>query len=241
MLTIGQLAAYVGVTVRAVRHYHQRGLLPELARDASGYRRYDAQAVIDLVRIKTLSDAGVPLARVAELMEAPAEPFAQAVEEIDEELRARIRELEAQRLRIAALVAGDGLVLPAEVVAYLDELRETGISDRSLRLERDGWLLAAARAPDEVHAWAAKKRELLAEPEFRRMYLLFDEAYAWDPDDPRLEELADAVVAWSVEGSGEPNWTTDDPTMTALVESQPGASSPAWDRLNVLCRARMPG
>ena len=31
MLTIGQLAAYAGVTVRAVRHYHQIGLLPEPA------------------------------------------------------------------------------------------------------------------------------------------------------------------------------------------------------------------
>lgn len=241
MLTIGQLAAYVGVTVRAVRHYHQRGLLPEPPRDPSGYRRYDAQAVIDLVRIKTLSDAGVPLARVAELMEAPAEPFAQAVQEIDEELRARIHELEAQRLRIAALVAGDGLVLPPEVVAYLDELREMGVSDRSVRLERDGWLLAAARAPDEVRAWAAEKRALLADLEFRRMYLLFDEAYAWDPDDPRLEELADAVMAWPGMGSGESSWTTDDPIMTALIESQDGVSSPAWDRLSVLCRARTPG
>ena len=27
MLTISQLAAYAGVTVRAVRHYHQIGLL----------------------------------------------------------------------------------------------------------------------------------------------------------------------------------------------------------------------
>jgi hypothetical protein len=44
MLTIGQLAAYAGVTVRAVRHYHQIGLLPEPERDASGYRRYGATA-----------------------------------------------------------------------------------------------------------------------------------------------------------------------------------------------------
>ena len=27
MLTIGQLAGHTGVTVRAIRHYHQRGLL----------------------------------------------------------------------------------------------------------------------------------------------------------------------------------------------------------------------
>jgi hypothetical protein len=41
MLTIGQLAAYTGVTVRAIRHYHQRGLLTEPGRDASSYRRQD--------------------------------------------------------------------------------------------------------------------------------------------------------------------------------------------------------
>lgn len=60
MLTIGQLAARAGVTVRAVRHYHQRGLLAEPERDASGYRRYNVQAVVDLIRIKTLTDVGVP-------------------------------------------------------------------------------------------------------------------------------------------------------------------------------------
>ena len=63
MLTIGQLAAYAGVTVRAVRHYHRTGLLPEPERDASGYRRYPAAAVVELIRIRTLAAAGVPLAR----------------------------------------------------------------------------------------------------------------------------------------------------------------------------------
>jgi DNA-binding transcriptional MerR regulator len=67
VITISELARFVGVTVRAVRHYHARGLLAEPQRDASGYRRYDAQAVVDLIRIKTLAEAGVPLSRVGEL------------------------------------------------------------------------------------------------------------------------------------------------------------------------------
>src|SRR4029079_5232220 len=46
MLTISRLAAYAGVTVRAVRHYHQIGLLPEPERTYSGYRTYDAAAVV---------------------------------------------------------------------------------------------------------------------------------------------------------------------------------------------------
>jgi DNA-binding transcriptional MerR regulator len=75
MLTIKQLADYVGVTRRAVRHYHRIGLLSEPERDVSGYRSYTAQDVIDLQRIKVLADAGVPLARVRDLLSCgPEEP-----------------------------------------------------------------------------------------------------------------------------------------------------------------------
>ena len=72
--------------MRAVRHYHQTGLLPEPERDHSGYRRYDARAVIDLIRIKTLAEAGVPLARISEIMSADPGHFARAVAEIDQAL-----------------------------------------------------------------------------------------------------------------------------------------------------------
>lgn len=237
MLTIGRLAAYVGVTVRAVRHYHQRGLLTEPERDASGYRRYDAQAVVDLIRIKTLSDAGVPLARIAELLEAEPVRFSAAIAEIDEALRARIRDLEEQRHRIADLAGGDRLFLPAEVVDYLDTLREIGISPRSVEVERDAWILAAARSPELVPEWGKEKQESLADPEFRRLYRGWDEAYDWDPADPRLERLADDVVAF-VGRQGDSSWPIDSLTV-ALMSSQPGSSSPAWERLNRLCADRM--
>ena len=106
MLTIGQVAAYAGVTVRAVRHYHQRGLLAEPARDSSGYRRYDAEAVVDLIRIKTLSQAGVPLARIQELLNAEPEQFSQAIAQIDEALTAKIRDLTDHRHHLAELDGG---------------------------------------------------------------------------------------------------------------------------------------
>ena len=61
-ITIGQLANYAGVTIKAVRHYHRRGLLAEPRRDASGYRRYGAEHAIQLIKVRTLADAGVPLA-----------------------------------------------------------------------------------------------------------------------------------------------------------------------------------
>lgn len=152
MLTISQLASYAGVTVR-VRHYHAKGLLPEPERDPSGYRRYDAAAVVELIRIRTLADAGVPLSRVHELLAADEEEeFAAAIEEIDRGLRAEIRERQRHRERVAQLAAGDRLALPPEAVEYLDRLRELDIPERAIEMERDAWILVAAQIPEQMPA-----------------------------------------------------------------------------------------
>src|SRR3954466_13836483 len=148
MLTIGQLAAYAGVTVRAVRHYHQIGLLPEPERDASGYRKYGAPAVVSLIKIRTLADAGVPLSQIGRMLEADPATFAEAVQRIDNHLRDEIERPETSRKQIEQLAAGDSLTLPPEVVRYLDRLRKIGASERIVDGERDGWILIAARWPD---------------------------------------------------------------------------------------------
>ncbi|MBS2546575.1 MerR family transcriptional regulator [Catenulispora sp. NL8] len=103
MPTIGQVASYLGVTNRAIRHYHQRGLLPESEHDLSGYRRYtpDAILVLALVRIKTLSDTGIPPARIEQLMAAGTDEFAASIVSIDAETQQQVRELKQRRKRIA--------------------------------------------------------------------------------------------------------------------------------------------
>ncbi len=155
MLTIGQLAAYSGVTTRAVRHYHQIGLLPEPERDASGYRTYAAPAVVRLIRIRTLAEAGVPLARVQQLLDADADEFAEAVGEIDRRLRDEIREVQEHRRRIAKLAAGDSLALPTVVTAYLDGMRALGAPEVMVEMERDAWILIAARMPEKIAEYMA--------------------------------------------------------------------------------------
>src|SRR5690349_643562 len=132
LLTIGQLAAYAGVTIKAVRVYHDRDLLPEPPRDSSGYRRYGAEHAIQLVKIKTLVDAGVPLARIKEVLAAGPDRFAAAIDEIDASLRARAEEIRRTRQRIAQLRGGDRLFVSEEVAGYLDVLREIGVSERSV-------------------------------------------------------------------------------------------------------------
>ncbi|WP_405860520.1 MerR family transcriptional regulator [Streptomyces sp. NBC_00090] len=97
--SIGELAARAGVTVKTVRHYSDRGLLPEAARSGGGHRRYGPQALDRLRLIRSLRslDLGVPeVRRVIERDEA-----------LEEVLAARLREVGSQlavlRWREAAL------------------------------------------------------------------------------------------------------------------------------------------
>jgi DNA-binding transcriptional MerR regulator len=194
MLTISQLAGYAHVTVRAVRHYHAKGLLPEPERDHSGYRRYDAAAVVELIRIRTLADAGVPLSRVKELLAADEKEFAAAVEDIDRRLRAEIRERQRHREQVAQLAAGDSLALPPEAVDYLDRLRELNLPERAIELERDSWILVAAQLADQMPALMVHKRAQLDDPAAIAIYLDLVEVAEWEPDDPRLPAFADRLV-----------------------------------------------
>src|ERR1700690_1718254 len=112
LLTISQLAKYVGVTVRAVRHYHALGLLPEPARDGSGYRRYGAEDVIALTRIKTLANAGVPLSQIEKLMESSADDFKAAITSIKADITQRVAQLEETKRRLDALQSGARMFAP---------------------------------------------------------------------------------------------------------------------------------
>jgi DNA-binding transcriptional MerR regulator len=244
VITIGQLAAYAGVTIKAVRHYHKRGLLEEPSRDSSGYRRYSAEHAIALIKIKTLAEAGVPLARIKELLAADPEHFAAAITEIDRNLQARAKELRRTRERIARLSAGDRLFVSAEVADYIDDLRELGVSERGVQMERDGWILMESVSPKEAAAWLADKRDAMSDPEFRAIYLTYDAAFDWSPNDRRLTALVGRAERWFVKRRAVLAGTEQslpDPTVAELVATSGGTSSPAWDRLTQIANERKAG
>jgi DNA-binding transcriptional MerR regulator len=242
MITIGQLAAYAGVTIKAVRHYHQRGLLEEPPRDSSGYRRYSAEDAINLIKIKTLAEAGVPLARIKELLAADPDRFAVAMAEIDRNLRDKAGELLHTRERIARLRAGDRLFVSAEVAEYLERLLELGVSRRGVQMERDGWILMQSVSPKEAAIWIADKRDALSDPEFRALYLEYDAAFDWSPDDSRLDALADRAARWIArQPARQTGQSVQDPTIAQLVTTLDGGSSPAWSRLIEIAKERKPG
>ncbi|QHC26072.1 MerR family transcriptional regulator [Streptomyces sp. GS7] len=227
MLTISQLAATAGVTVRTVRHYHHVGLLPEPERDASGYRRYGAQAAVDLIRIRTLADAGVPLARIDAMLHAQPAEFAAAVTDLDAALQRKIDQLTAYRRRIAELAGGERLVLPPEVVALLDRMRGLGIGELRVRVERDAWILMQALEPHAVPQRIREKNAGFDDPETTRLYLACDRSVDWDPHDPRLDRLIDELDTWEIAHERDGSRAG----YRKLVSSRISDASPAWQRI----------
>jgi DNA-binding transcriptional MerR regulator len=225
MLTIGQLASYAGVTIKAVRHYHQRGLLDEPPRDSSGYRRYGVEDAIELVKIKTLAEAGVPLARIKELLAAGPDQFAAAIADIDRRLEERATELARTRERIAQLGAGDRLFVSAEMADYLDELQKLGVSERTVQMERDIWILLQSVSPADTATWFADKCAAMRDPDFRALYLEYDAAYSWSREDSRPAAGHDGRLL--------------DPAIAQLVTTSVGVSSPAWSRLADIAEERL--
>jgi DNA-binding transcriptional MerR regulator len=67
-MRIGELANLVGITTRVVRHYHRIDLLPEPARQPNGYREYSLRDAVELARVRRLSELGLSLDEVRDVL-----------------------------------------------------------------------------------------------------------------------------------------------------------------------------
>lgn len=243
MLTIGQLARYVGVSTKTVRVYHEKGLLPEPDRDASGYRRYTAQDAVELIKIRALAEAGVPLARIVDLKAAPEETFRRALGQIDDDLTARIRNLRHTQRRLRELAAGHTL-LPAEINRHLQHLGELGFSERWVAMESDLWTLVFTTHPEIALELFRDQAQAMTDPELRQLYLEYDRAHDLDPHDEFLTELARRIVHATTQRYGTSE-TSDLPGQATgskipqLIQDAVNASSPAWKRLDSLIRTEL--
>ncbi|MFF0341377.1 MerR family transcriptional regulator [Kribbella sp. NPDC004875] len=237
MITIGQLAQYVGVSTKTIRVYHDKGLLPEPPRDASGYRRYSAQDLVELIKIRTLADAGLPLATIARLATNPA-GLRSAAAAAETEVSAKIDRLVTTRTRLHQLATGHNPFLPAEVEQHLQHLDELGFSDRWIMMERDLWILTFATYPDTAPDLFGDQAQAQSDPELGRLYLAYDQAHDLAPDDPSLTDLADRIVTASLNRYDRTDLHNQATAteLPQLIQSTLNASSPAWERLDTLIR-----
>ncbi|TCM50012.1 DNA-binding transcriptional MerR regulator [Kribbella sp. VKM Ac-2568] len=69
LYSIGELARRTGVSVKTIRFYSDRGLVPPTDRSPAGYRRYDLAAVARLDLIRTLRELGLDLTTVRRVLD----------------------------------------------------------------------------------------------------------------------------------------------------------------------------
>lgn len=193
-LTIGQAAAFVGVTVKTVRHYHQLGLVAEPERDSSGYRRYGSADLLRLIQARTLAGAGVPLAEIADLLDAGPERFAAALDDVHRRLTERIEDLTARRDTLHRLTHGDRVLLPDRACAVLDRLAGLGFPPDYVAAQREALVLARALVPEIVDSFLTRLELLLDDPEHVELTRRGWDARSWEPDDPRIDALASALT-----------------------------------------------
>lgn len=97
-LTVKQLAAISGVTVRTLHHYDEIGLLKPAHVGANGYRYYGREELLRLQQILFHREFGVPLEEIVELLELENDDRVAVL------LRHRER-LEAEARRYAELIS----------------------------------------------------------------------------------------------------------------------------------------
>ena len=134
---IGEVARQAGLTERTLRYYEELGLLAP-RRDAGGRRRYDAELVDRLYRIRLLREFGTPLADIdpdsVDLLAITTRHLA----EIDKQ----VTELQRQRERVRAVeerLMGGRVPTDEELIGAL-----TGLPDPDAQLTRRITLLVYA-------------------------------------------------------------------------------------------------
>src|SRR5689334_14530177 len=105
-MRIGELAGLVGISTRAIRHYHDVGLLAEPARKANGYREYSLRDAVELARVRRLIELGLSLDEVGDALAGDAgRELTEILRELDADLARQEADLRQRRARLAELLA----------------------------------------------------------------------------------------------------------------------------------------
>ncbi|MGW6915628.1 MerR family transcriptional regulator [Kitasatospora sp. NPDC054939] len=201
---IGDVAALVGTTPRAIRHYHAMGLIPEPTRGGDGRRRYGFQDVVRLLWIRKMAEAGIALSDIRDAFtiavgvagtgESEGDGTEAALARLEEALAAQEAELARQRARVRRMRAEGGRTgLLSEAVTG----RLKNLPAGSLRQEDLDTLLVTERifGPLGAVVQASRFIALATHPELRAESDRVDAAEeALDDtvavDDPRVAETA---------------------------------------------------
>jgi DNA-binding transcriptional MerR regulator len=156
---VGELASRTGISVRALHHYDEIGLLTPTSRTPSGYRLYQEADVERLQQIQSLRLMGIPLEEVKRLLAgaavSPREVIDLHLARLHEQIAAQNRL--AERLRalaqhmdaaetptlddlcqiIGAMITMEKYFSPEQLEVLHD--RRTSITEQHMTEVRDSW------------------------------------------------------------------------------------------------------
>lgn len=101
-MKIGEISRITGIPVETVRYYEKIGLLPEPAREASGYRRYQQHHVERLLFVKRCRNLDMAQDEIRELVRLAEQPGADCGE-VDALLAQHLRHVRDRRQELAQL------------------------------------------------------------------------------------------------------------------------------------------
>ncbi|WP_371493959.1 MerR family transcriptional regulator [Kitasatospora sp. NBC_00374] len=123
LCSIGELAEHAGVTVKTVRFYSDRGLLPEASRSAGGHRRYGPDALERLRLIRSLRALDLSVSEVHRILDDEDEAGGSALEAA---VAGQLRELGTRLKALRWREAGLRLVQECPAGERADRLRLLG-------------------------------------------------------------------------------------------------------------------
>ncbi|PWI18730.1 MerR family transcriptional regulator [Streptomyces sp. Act143] len=207
-MRIGELAAVVGVTTRTVRHYHHLGLLPEPERLSNGYRDYTLRHAVVLARIRRLTELGLGLAEVRDvLVEDAGKDLVEVLTELDEDLARQEAALRERRVRLRALLDADGSAgaLPPEgpvspeLAALFRDMAPLADSPMAVKDREVLALIETAADPEQRERLLSAVTSAFASPDAladaKKAYALLDSLVDAPPADPRIAEAARTLAA----------------------------------------------
>ncbi len=223
----GELAALAGVTPRAIRHYHQVGVLPEPERRANGYRTYAPEDLVRLLRIKRLAALGVPLERMTAVLDGDGSERGALLDELEQAIDAEIARLREQRDLVRAVRTADAAPdLPPGFSEIVQRYVAAGVPEDIVRIEREHGVLLAHLAGDGRAARFAEVYGRLITPELLTATVPLAHAFEALDDDPDPATV-DAVVARYRELLGPVLVALRDGAVTTIGDELPG--SPLFD------------
>ena len=165
-MTIGQFARQAGVSERTLRFYEKLGLLWPQGRTSAGYRFYGHTQIQRLQQIRSLQSIGLPLSKIAALLETGSLDSHAVVKAHLKKLDEQIETLQKLRGRLArldtAMTSGKALA-DEDLLKTIEEMNmlEKHVSPQSMeKVQQRHQLLGEERSESARQHWAKIVQEL---------------------------------------------------------------------------------